>query len=124
LIIANLGAPVKWNDHKPTLSRLNMLQFLFVFMLQSYIERAAEVGDIKRNNCTSCRLENKNIAFINLKKLFIKFDSWMEFAAHGKFCVMEDILLTIKGDRLGSCFKGTDTSDFGLMASCIRVCGY
>ncbi len=75
LIIADLGAPVKWNDHKPTLSRLNMLQFLFVFVLQFYIERAAEVGDIKRNNCTSCRLENKNIVFINLKKLFIKFDS-------------------------------------------------
>jgi hypothetical protein len=37
-----LGAPVKWNDHKPTLSRLSMLQFLFVFVLQFYIERAAE----------------------------------------------------------------------------------
>jgi hypothetical protein len=59
-----------------------MLEFLLVFMLQFYIERAAEVRDIKRNNCTSCRLENKNIVFINLKKQFIKFDSWMELAAH------------------------------------------
>jgi hypothetical protein len=48
---------VKQNDHKPSLSPLNMLQFLLVFLLQFYIERAAEVGDIKSNNCTSCRLE-------------------------------------------------------------------
>jgi hypothetical protein len=50
---------VKRNDHKPSLSTLNMLQFLLVFLLQFYIEGAAEVGDIKSNNCTSCRLERR-----------------------------------------------------------------
>jgi len=98
---------VKRNDHKPSLSTLNMLQFLLVFLLKFYIERAAEVGDIKSNNCTSCRLERRKHCLHWFKEVVHKLRLLDGDYGTWEFCVMEDILLTIEGNR-GWYFKGID----------------